>query len=70
MKSKRKCDKCGSTNFESHYYVNRISEPPSIDFIQFCRECGEFDEEYRKQHNIESANVFMGEIILKSENQL
>ena len=70
MKAKRKCDKCGSTNFETHYYVNRISESPSIDFIYFCRECGEIDFEYRKQHGIESANVFMGEIILKSKNQL
>ena len=68
MKAKRKCDKCGSTKFESHAYVNRISEPPSIDFIHFCKECGEIDFEYRKLHNIESANVFMGEIILKSKN--
>jgi hypothetical protein len=55
-------------NFESHAYVNRISEPPVIDFIYFCKECGEIDEEYRKQHCIESANVFMGEIILKRKN--
>lgn len=69
MKAKRKCDKCGSTNFELHTF-NRIGKPSFIDFIHFCKECGEIDEKYRKQHNIESANVFMGEIILKSENQL
>ena len=68
MKTKRICDKCGSTNFESHYYVNHIGEPPFIDFVYFCRECGEIDEEYRKRHNIESANVFIGEIVLKSKN--
>lgn len=28
------------------------------------------EEEYRKQHNIESANLFTGEIILKSKNKL
>ena len=68
MEAKRICDKCGSTNFELHSFVNRIGELPFLDFMYFCSECGEMHEEYRKQHNIESANIFMGEIIFKSKN--
>ena len=68
MEAKRICDKCGSTNFELHYYVNKLNGMPFLDFIHFCSECGEMHEEYRKQHNIESANIFMGEIILKNKN--
>ena len=41
MKSKRICDKCGSTNFELHPYVNHIGELPFLDYIFFCKECGE-----------------------------
>ena len=68
MEAKRICDKCGSTNFELHSYVNQIGKLPFLDVIHFCSECGEIHEEYRKQHNIESANIFMGEIIFKSKN--
>ena len=69
MEAKRKCDKCGSTKFELHSFVNRVGELPFLDFMYFCSECGEMHEEYRKYHYIESANIFTGEVILKNKNQ-
>ena len=68
MKAKRVCDKCGSTNFVLHTYIHRIDGLPCINYIEFCRECGEMHEEYRKRYYIESANLFTGEIKLKNKN--
>lgn len=69
MKTKRICDKCGSTNFVLRTYIHRLGEMPFIDFVHFCEECGEMHEEYRKLYYIESANLFREEIKFKNKNK-
>ena len=69
MEAKMICDKCGSTDFVLNMYTHQIGELPFIDFVHFCKECGEMFEKYRKQYYIESANLLTGEVKLKNKNK-
>ena len=69
MEEKKICDKCGSTNFGSHFYAHQIGKMPYIDYVSYCEDCGEIHKDDRDRYYIESANFFSGEIILKNKSK-
>lgn len=61
------CDKCNSTKFEMHAYLTHIGDLPFMDYVYYCKKCGEMYIGDRERFYIKTSNIHTG--ITELENK-